>query len=93
MTLEKTDRFYQELEDILNFISIDSPNRALKFYDDLIEKIEKIPLNPYIYRKRDSLNNNNDKELIFKGYTIPIHIDEDNMKIYVLGIFNQNLWE
>lgn len=92
MTLEKSDRFYQELEDILNFISIDSPSSALKFYDDLIKKIEKIPLNPYMYRKRDSLSNS-DRELIFKGYTIPIYIDEDEMKIYVLGIFNQNLWE
>ena len=93
MTLEKSDRFYGELEDILNFIAIDSPSRALKFYDDLVEKIEKIPLNPYLYRKKESLNNNSDRELIFKGYTIPIHIDDNENKIYVLGIFNQNLWE
>ena len=58
MTLEKSDRFYDELEDVLDFISIDSPISALKFYDDLIEKIEKIPLNPYLYRKRESLGIN-----------------------------------
>lgn len=93
MTLEKSDRFYDELEDVLDFISIESPSSALKFYDDLIEKIEKIPLNPYLYRKRESFNSDSDRELIFKGYTIPIHIDENTNKIYVLGIFNQNLWE
>ena len=69
MILEKSDRFYQELEDILNFISMDSPNRALKFYDDLVGKIEDIPFNPYIHRKRNFLNKNIDRELVLKGYT------------------------
>jgi hypothetical protein len=33
------------------------------------------------------------REVIFKGYTIPIYIDHEKNKIFILGIFNQNIWE
>jgi plasmid stabilization system protein ParE len=49
-----------------------------------------IPNNPYIYRKKDS--DENLRELIYKGYTIPFEIDKEKNKIIILGIFNQNLW-
>ena len=74
-------------------MALDSINRALKFYDAIIAKINKIPESPYIYRQKSDAKDNNTRELIFKGYTIPFDIDEVNNKIIILGIFNQNLWE
>ena len=74
MIIEKSDRFKDELEAIIDFIAIDSINRALKFYDTLLLKINEIPHNPYIYRKRISLNVENIRELIFQGYTVPFLI-------------------
>jgi plasmid stabilization system protein ParE len=91
MNIIKSDRFNIELEDILNYISIDSVNRAIEFYDELVAKIKKIPYNPYSYRKRS--NDNHVRELIFKGYTIPFYIDTTNETIVLLGIFNQNIWK
>ena len=93
MTLEKSQRFEIELQIIVDFISQDSPKRALAFYDELISKIEQIPHNPYIHRKRESLNDESIRELIFKGYTIPYFISSEEEKIIILGIFNQNIWE
>lgn len=93
MILEKSLRFDSELEIIIEFIAKDSPNRALQFFDELVSKINQIPSNPYIRRKRKSLDDDNIREMIFKGYTIPFFIDNENEKILVLGIFNQNLWE
>lgn len=93
MILEKSLRFDSELEIIIEFIAKDSPNRALQFFDELVSKINQIPSNPYIHRKRKSLDDDNIREMIFKGYTIPFFIDNENEKILVLGIFNQNLWE
>ena len=93
MILEKSLRFDSELEIIIEFIANDSPNRALQFFDELVSKINQIPSNPYIHRKRKSLDDDNIREMIFKGYTIPFFIDNENEKILVLGIFNQNLWE
>ena len=91
MILEQSPRFEEEFEIIIDFIALDSVNRALEFYDELILKIKNIPHSPYSYRKR---NNSKDstRELIFKGYTILFEIDEKNNKIIILGIFNQNLW-
>jgi len=74
LIIEKSDRFKDELEAIIDFIAIDSINRALKFYDTLLLKINEIPHNPYIYRKRISLNVENIRELIFQGYTVPFLI-------------------
>ncbi len=93
MTLDKLPRFDDELEEIIQFIAEDSVNRALNFYDELILKIENIPINPWIYRKRQNTEDGNIRELIFKGYVIPFYIDKDSDKIVILGIFNQNLWD
>jgi len=91
LILEKSDRFKNELEVIIDFIALDSVNRALLFYDEIISKINNIVENPYIYRKRPTLNNDSVRELIYKGYTVPFLIDKD--KIIILGIFNQNCWQ
>jgi len=65
----------------------------LIFYDEVIAKINQISQNPYIFRKRESLNDDNVRELIYKGYTVPFEIDTKNNKIIILGIFNQNIWQ
>jgi len=91
--LEKSDRFNAELEIIVTFIAQDSVNRALKFFDEIIAKINNIPAYPYIHRKRESLNDENTRELIYKGYTVPFFIDKEKNKVIILGIFNQNLWQ
>lgn len=67
--------------------------RALDFFDELIAKIHNIPTNPYLYRIRETLDDDNIRELIYKGYTVPFYIDKPKSKIIVLGVFNQNLWQ
>jgi plasmid stabilization system protein ParE len=93
VTIEKSPRFKDELESIVSFIAKDSVKNALVFYEALLEKINEIPDNPYIHRKRLALNDENVRELIFKGYTIPYEIDNTKNKIIILGIFSQNLWQ
>ena len=93
MTLEKSNRFDEELQTITLFIALDNPHRALKFLDDLIIKIEELPLNPFSHRQRKLSTDKHIRELIFKGYTIPYYIDIQKNKIIILGIFNQNQWK
>ena len=92
LVVETTPRFDNELVVVLDFIALDSVNRALIFYDELMEKLHNIPDNPYMYRKRDAMDNDT-RELIYKGYSIPFYIDKTKGIIFILGIFNQNLWE
>ncbi len=72
--IEKSDRFKEELQDIVAYIAEDSVTRALQFYDEIILKIENLSASPYTYRKRKSLNDENIRELIHKGYTVPYYI-------------------
>ena len=90
MIIEKSDRFKNELQTIVEFIALDSIVRAIKFYDEVTFKIQNIPQAPYAYRKK--ARDENLRELIFKGYTVPFEIDIPNQKIIILGVFNQNLW-
>ena len=92
LVVETTPRFDNELIVVLDFIALDSVNRALIFYDELMEKLHDIPSNPCMYRKRDNMDENT-RELIYKGYIIPLYIDRTKDTIFILGIFNQNLWE
>ncbi len=93
MRLIKSERFVSELKEIVDFIANDNPYAALTFYDELLEKIEAITDNPYRYRMRKALYDEDVRELIFRGYTIPFLIDRQREQIVILGIFNQNLWE
>jgi len=48
LILEKSDRFKDELEVIIDFIALDSVNMALTFYDEIIAKINKVTDNSYL---------------------------------------------
>jgi len=93
MILKKSNRFNEELQTIILFIALDNPHRALKFFDDIISKIDDIPMSPFSHQQRKSSNDIYTRDLIFKGYTIPYYIDTDNNKIIILGIYNQNKWK
>lgn len=93
MRVIKSPRFEEEIEVITDFISENSPRRALRFYNELLSKLESIPSNPYRFRKRPKINDKNIRELIFKGYTIPFYIDTAHEVIVILGIFSANEWE
>jgi plasmid stabilization system protein ParE len=91
-SIETSPRFDEELLVILDFIALDSINSALKFHDELIERLNSITDNPLACRQREGMSEET-REVIFKGYTIPIYIDHEKNKIFILGIFNQNIWE
>ncbi len=93
MQIKQTARFLQELETIIDFIAQDSVERALGFQDALIQEIYRLPKNPYICRKSTKANDENIRDLIYKGYVIPFRINLEKEQIEILGVFNQNLWE
>ncbi len=66
------------------FISKDSINRALKFESELDTMIHDIPIYPYKFRKSIYFDDENIRDLIYKGYVIPYLIKDDT--IIILGI-------
>ena len=87
----RTKRYIKELKNILTFIAKDSLNSSRKFKNELDDKINKIPNYPQIYRKSLTADDENVKDLIFKGFVVVFRIKNDD--IYILGIYKHNLWK
>ncbi len=88
--IKQSKRFEEELKEITTFIAIDSLDRAMSFEDELKEKLEILVSNPYAFRKSTQFNDENIRDFIFKGYTIPYLVDDE--VILILGIYKANEW-
>jgi len=76
------DTFVIRLENQIEYISLDSTKRARKFKSDLLNRIKKIPSNPYQYRKSIYFNDESVRDLIFKGYVIVFHVIEKQIEVF-----------
>jgi len=82
--------FLSELKDILQNIAKDKQSASHKFKNDLRQKIKQIPDNPFMYRKSIYFNNENIRDMIYKGYTIIYEVNLKNSTLEILSIFNKN---
>lgn len=89
MVIKYTDEFLNELGEIADYIAIDSKARADSFIQNLKVQIIKIPDMPYSYRKNKTIDRENIRDLIFKGYTVTFSISDNAIEI--LGIYKRNL--
>lgn len=89
MVIRYSDEFLNDLKNIADYISLDSKDRAFAFIQQVKTQIHKIPIMPYRYRKNKTINKENIRDLIFKGYIIPFSINDDSIEI--LAIFKYNL--
>jgi len=87
MIIKKSKKFENSLESIVLYIAKDSKNRALSFQRRLNKILNNLSHMPYKYRKSYYYNDNNIRDLIFKGYTIPYMVDNENNQIIILDIF------
>ena len=76
------ETFIVRLESQIEYISLDSPTRARKFKSDLLKRIKEIPKNPYRHRKSIYFEDENIRDLIFRGYTIVFRITVENIEIF-----------
>lgn len=90
MKIIYTARFKLELAVVVKFIALDSKKRALDFTKDLKIACQNLSFMPYKCRKSLSFDDENARDLIFKGFVLPYFIYEN--KIYILGIYKENLW-
>lgn len=87
MKIKYAPKFSKDVDNIINFIALDSVERALGFYNDLMAEIQKVGYMPYSL----ILHDESVRDLIFKGYVIPFRIDEKNQTIKILSIFKRNM--
>ncbi|MFK5975264.1 MAG: type II toxin-antitoxin system RelE/ParE family toxin [Sulfurovum sp.] len=90
MQISKLKRYKNQLTIILKHIAKDKISASEKFYNDLNELINAIPNFPFKYRKSIYFNNENIRDMTFKGYTIIYRINNKKDLIEVIRIFNKN---
>ena len=86
MLIEKSKKFDDDLESVLDRIVLDSLNAALGLVDELEERLKALPHMPYKFRKSIYFDNESIRDYIYKGYVIPYFIDTDMDKIILLGM-------
>ena len=91
MKIETTERFINDLRQIAEFIAKDSKQKAQNFKNELNTQISKIALIPLSARKNLEVDNENVRDLIFKGYVIPFYVSKE--KITLLAIYKHNIPE
>lgn len=77
----------QDLEEILAFISEDSPLNASNFLSEILLRIYKLRHFKYLGRKVQELNDNNIRELIFGNYRV-IYVIMNTDSVVILTIYN-----
>ena len=82
--------FSKQLKQIIEYIAQDKPSASMKFKNDLKENINLLSNNPTMYRKSIYFNDENIRDMIFKGYTIIYRIRPIKKEIEILRIFNKN---
>jgi len=79
-------KFVNNFNKIWDFIANDSILRAKNFKEELKAKIEDLPHMPYKFRKSIYFDNEEIRDMIFKGYVLPYKIDKKENKLIILGI-------
>jgi len=76
------DTFVIRLEKQLDYIALDSPANARRFKNDLLKMIINIPSNPLKNRKSIWFDDQNIRDLIFKGYTVVYRINNNTIEVF-----------
>ena len=81
MEIKWTHEALEKLVEIEVFISNDSPERAIRFVDQIVEHAEKLPDKPRMGRTVPECANPDIRELIFKKYRIVYRLNEHDIEI------------
>ena len=90
MQIKLDANFEQKFKDILEYIAKDKLSASKKFKKEIFKQIKNIPNFPYKHRKSIYFDDENVRDLIYRGYTVTYEINEKENRITVLDIFNQN---
>ena len=85
-------RFSQELDEILDFIATSNPNQAATFQSELFAKISSLDTMPYRCRKNFVADDENIRDMVFRGYVVVFGVNEKALSVEILGIYKANEW-
>lgn len=87
MNIYKNPKYNIRLTEILKYIAVNNSSNAKGFKSKLDKFILNLINSPYKFRQSNYFENENIRDLIFKGFTIPYLIDLEKNRIIILDIF------
>lgn len=84
MKIRFEESFINSLALKLQFIAKDNPRAARKFKNELFASCKDILHMPYKHRKSIYHDDENVRDLVFKGYTVVYMIENEIISIFVL---------
>jgi plasmid stabilization system protein ParE len=84
MNIRFEESFINSLALKLEYIAKDSPHAAKKFKNELFVSCKDILHMPYKHRKSIYHDDENIRDLIFKGYTVVYMIEDETISIFAL---------
>ena len=90
MQIKRDRKYTSNLFVILRYIAKDKVSASRNFKNALDKKINNLVNFPYKNRPSIYFDNEDIRDMIFKGYTVTYEINIQNNTIEILDIFNQN---
>lgn len=85
MKIEFLDSFVDKLNHQVDFIARDKPDAARKFKSDILKRLKELQNFPRRCKKSVYFDNENIRDLTFKGYTVIYKIDDAKKLISVFA--------
>ena len=82
MKIIKSNKFNDKLKNILQYIASDSVANAKDFKSELDFKIKELVSFPFKFRASKYYDEENARDLIFKGYTIVFRLTKESVEIF-----------
>lgn len=86
-----SERFYNKLENQVEYIARDKKSEAIKFKKNILLEIGKIPSRKFSYRKSDFFDDENIREMIFMGYRIVFEITTEHVLVFGFHKWEEDL--
>ena len=88
MKIIETKKFKKGIKTIALYIKKDKPGASIEFVSALKEQINDLVNFPYKYRKSIYFDDENIRDMVFRGYTIIYEVKENSIEI--ISIFSKN---
>jgi len=90
MRINRSARYKNNLFQILDYIAQDKFSASENFLNELDKLINNLPNFPFKFRKSQYFNDENIRDMIYKGYTVIYRINETENCIDIVRMFHKN---
>ena len=91
MKVIESKQFKDELRAIAFYIKKDKSSASIDFVKNLKKTVKRLVDFPYQYKKSIYFDNDEIRDMVYKGYTIVYEISTEKDTLVLLSMFNQNL--